>query len=313
MPMLNELRRYNSIGNKDGILFFVRMVSAGGSISYKEALNRCALEKKITVNCNGMIAFMEFLGYLKCDGEIIDVMDSFHELMGKDDNSIIKALTAQSIKTLTDDGVFDDGCLFFNEETGHLRIKKSSFPLAFAAIRNFLISAGAFDDDRGDSIGVDGEVEKRLAVVIREHRKKITLDQLRQKQEEQNERGLKAEEFVEAYERRRLPSKAESIKRISDIDVTAGYDIISFSSDSSEQYDRFIEVKSYVGSEHFFWSENEFDVAKIKGDRYVLCLVNFERINEEGYEPLFIIDPYKEIFSGKSWLVNTASYRIERV
>jgi len=313
MLMLNELKRYNSIGDEEGILFFVKMLSNVDTISYKEVLNRCALERKLMVNCNGMIAFMEYLGYIKCDKVTVKMESAFSELRNISGKAVINAITHKSINRLTEDGVFDEGCLFFDEKTEHFRIKKSSFPLTFAAIRNFLISSGAWGDDAGDSIGVDDSYESELLITIREHRKKMTLEELRNRQEAQNERGLKAEEFIKKYEQDRLPSKANRIKRISDIDVTAGYDIISFVDVGSEAYDRFIEVKSYLGKERFFWSENESDVAKEKGDKYVLCLVDYEKIEEPGYKPLFIVDPYKEIFSGTSWLVRPSSYKVERV
>ena len=114
-------------------------------------------------------------------------------------------------------------------------------------------------------------------------------------------------------ERERLPQKAYKIKRISDFDVSAGYDIVSFSDSDSAVYDRFIEVKCYLGSPHFYWSENEVDVAKRKGERYILCLVDYTRITEEGYEPEYISNPYEVIFNEDKWLVNTASYKVQKI
>lgn len=139
------------------------------------------------------------------------------------------------------------------------------------------------------------------------------MEQLLKKQEDQSRRGLEAEEYVFKLEKNRLPCKIAKIKRISDFDVTAGYDIISFQNEQSEEYDRFIEVKCYIGTPHFYWSENECDVAKIKGDKYVLCLVDYTRIDEPGYLPEYIQNPCEFIFSDEQWLVNTASYRVQRI
>jgi hypothetical protein len=136
---------------------------------------------------------------------------------------------------------------------------------------------------------------------------------LMERQKEQNRRGLEAEEFVVRFERNRIPLKAYKIKRISDFDVSAGYDIVSFADESSGIYDRFIEVKSFIGTPHFYWSENEVDVAKLKGDRYVLCLVEYERMKDPEYEPIFIVNPYEKIFSDNTWLVNTSSYKIQKI
>lgn len=114
-------------------------------------------------------------------------------------------------------------------------------------------------------------------------------------------------------EKKRLPKMAQKIKRISDFDVAAGYDIVSYESYETEHYDRFIEVKCYIGFPHFFWSENESDVARIKADKYLLCLVDYARIGEPGYQPEFIRNPYETIFNGEEWLVNAASYRIQKI
>ncbi len=114
-------------------------------------------------------------------------------------------------------------------------------------------------------------------------------------------------------ERKRLPEMARKIKKISDFDVAAGYDIVSYESNGTEHYDRFIEVKCYIGSPHFFWSENESDVARIKADKYILCLVDYSRMEEPGYQPEFIRNPYEAIFDGDEWLVSASSYRIQKI
>ena len=51
-----------------------------------------------------------------------------------------------------------------------------------------------------------------------------------------------------SYEVKRLEGHPylSKIKQISVIDVTAGYDILSYNGVDSEKLDRFIEVKSYL-------------------------------------------------------------------
>ena len=114
-------------------------------------------------------------------------------------------------------------------------------------------------------------------------------------------------------EKQRLPERANKIKRISDIDVSAGYDIVSFENSASIKYDKLIEVKTYIGAPHFYWSDNEVDVARIKGTKYYLCLVDYEQIDKDGYEPLFIKDPYSKIFSDDNWLVTTSSFYVQKI
>lgn len=145
------------------------------------------------------------------------------------------------------------------------------------------------------------------------HRKTIANANGIKQQEEQSKRGLEAEEFVLALERKRLPEKALRIKRISDYDVSAGFDIVSFESESSTTYDRFIEVKCYLGNPHFYWSDNECDVAKCKGEKYSICLVNYDKINTLGYIPDYIVNPAKTVFEDDGWLMSAASFFVQKV
>lgn len=311
--MQAELKRCNSIGNLPGILFLVNMLSGRERITVSEVTNRCSLENGISVNCRGAIAFFDYLGYLECSDDTIIVKETMTAFAEMDDEKTVSGLVNQCLSMLISDGIFDAESLTFDSENGRLEIKASAFPFSYAAIRNFLITAGVLSTESTGQILISDAYENAFSTEIRSRRKKVTLEQLLQKQEEQNQRGLEAELFVLHYEQCRLPNKAHRIKRISDFDVTAGYDIASFSDINSDNYDRFIEVKCYLGTPHFYWSENEADTARIKGNRYILCLVDYNQMNNPGYEPEFIQDPYNAIFENEGWLVETASYKIQKI
>lgn len=311
--MLTELKRCNSIGNVDGILFLVSIMAGKEKISRDEIRNRYALENNVTVNCPGAVAFFEYLRLVDTTSDTVMPLSALNSLATKSNSDVIEQLATLSINRLVEEGIFDKNATGFDAEKGHLTIKRSAFPLAYAAIRNFLTMAGALDKEKNGEICVAGEYESDWTEQLRNRRKKFTLEQLLKQQEEQSKRGLETEEFVLGIERSRLPEKARKIKRISDFDVSAGYDIVSFERDDTEHYDRFIEVKCYIGSPHFYWSENESDVAKIKADKYILCLVDYTRIGEPGYQPTYIRNPYETIFEGNEWHVNAASYRVQKI
>lgn len=311
--MLTELKRCNSIGDVDGILFLVSIMAGKEKISRDEIRNRCALENNITVNCPGAVAFFEYLRLVDTASDAVMPLPELGTLAAKSNGEVIEQLAAMSINRLVEEGIFDKNATGFDAEKGHLTIKRSAFPLAYAAIRNFLTMAGALDKEENGEICVAGDYESDWTEQLRNRRKKFTLEQLLKQQEDQSRRGLEAEEFVLGLERKRLPKLAQKIKRISDFDVAAGYDIVSFENDGTEHYDRFIEVKCYMGSPHFFWSENESDVARIKADKYILCLVDYLRMGEPGYHPEFIRNPYETIFDSDEWLVNASSYRIQKI
>ena len=311
--MLTELKRLNSIGKTAGILFLVSMMAGKEKISRDEIRNRCALENNIIVNCPGAVAFFEYLRLIDTTSDIVVPSSELNTLAAKSNGEVIEQLAAMSINRLVEDGIFDKDATGFDAEKGHLTIKRSAFPSAYAAVRNFLTMAGVLDKEENGEICVAGNYESDWTAQLRNRRKKCTLEQLLKQQEDQSKCGLEAEEFVLDLEKKRLPELAQKIKRISDFDVAAGYDIVSYENSGTEHYDRFIEVKCYMGSPHFFWSENESDIARIKANKYILCLVDYSRIGEPGYQPEFIRNPYETIFDSDDWLVNTSSYRIQRI
>ena len=311
--MLTELKRCNSIANVEGILFLVSIMAGKGKISRDEIRNRCALEKNITVNCLGAVAFFEYLKLVDATSDTVMPLPELDILATKNNGEIIQQLAAMCINRLVEEGIFDKAATGFDVEKGHLTIKRSAFPLAYAAVRNFLTTAGALDKEENGEICVAGNYESGWMEKLRNRREKFTLKQLLKHQEDQSRSGLEAEDFVLGLEKKRLPELAQKIKRISDFDVAAGYDIVSYENNDSDRYDRFIEVKCYMGTPRFFWSENESDIARIKADKYILCLVDYLRIGEPGYQPEFIRNPSGNIFDSDEWLVNTSSYRIQKI
>ena len=97
--MLIELKRCNSIGNIDGLLFLVSMLSSKKSISRKEVINRSALENGIIINCNGALAFLEYLGYVELSGDNIIITERFKELKSLEGNNTIDVLVKSYLKT----------------------------------------------------------------------------------------------------------------------------------------------------------------------------------------------------------------------
>ena len=90
--------------------------------------------------------------------------------------------------------------------------------------------------------------------------------------------------------------------------MAAGYDIVSYDSDEAVEYDRFIEVKSYVGSPHFYWSNNEIETAKLYGNKYYIYLVDASKMIDEKYVPDIICNPAEEIIESAKWIVNPISF-----
>ena len=133
-------------------------------------------------------------------------------------------------------------------------------------------------------------------------RRKVGIDELEKMLAQKQIYGNEAEVFVLQYEKTRMfnhPS-VNSIEMISEYDVAAGYDIVSYQSVDSPEYDRFIEVKSYSRTPSFHWSRNEIDVSRIKKDQYFLYLIDRDKIANQDYEPLMIQNPHEKIIEQSS-------------
>lgn len=128
----------------------------------------------------------------------------------------------------------------------------------------------------------------------------------------QAEAGAAAEIWVVQFERERLSGHPlrDQIRRVSEQDVAAGYDIISFASVHSIRHDRFIEVKSHGDRKVFHWSRNEIATAVEFGEDYALYLVDRDRCRLAGYSPHIITGPTPEMFAlpNSGWRVEATSF-----
>lgn len=94
-------------------------------------------------------------------------------------------------------------------------------------------------------------------------------------------------------------------KIISDIDVSAGYDIVSYLDSNSSCADKFIEVKNCSRALEFYLSANEIEVARVKGNSYYLYLYNRDDDN------FTIIDnPYCKVILNDCWVKEAKIYKV---
>ena len=185
-------------------------------------------------------------------------------------------------------------------------------PRKHACYRNLLIDLGLIDYCSDGNYVINKVLDKAM---LDKRSKKISEDDLYDNLEKQKEQGQEGEEFVLAYERDRICNQDLKckIERISILDVSAGFDIVSFNDDNSKTFDRFIEVKTYVGKPHFYWSKNEIEKARLMGDAYFIYLVDFQKIGHHGYMPQCISNPIKNIIQTPEWIKTSQSFLVERL
>ena len=124
-----------------------------------------------------------------------------------------------------------------------------------------------------------------LVRIVRSEKKGISQEELEFKLDENRKLGTKAEEIIVEFERIRLRTlglyaEADRVKRISEMEPSAGYDINSYSGNGPMgEYDKFIEVKaSQKPFTEFYWSKNEIATAKLQRSNYwIYFLSNFSQ------------------------------------
>lgn len=138
---------------------------------------------------------------------------------------------------------------------------------------------------------------------------KMSKEQFEKLQEIRKKIGEAGEKFVLDKERERLSGAgrhdfADKVIQISEKDVRAGYDILSFEETGEERY---VEVKTSVGNSNVFeFSAHELDVSKAYGKRYCIYMVR-----DIGDKPTMKIirDPASKI--GDQLSINPSSYICE--
>lgn len=306
--MRKELKRYSSIGNRAGILLLCRKVLTGNIEDLSSIGASCSFINGIDLNFKcGIIAFEEIklisIVDNKCQAK--DILYS-HE----DENLFIAQLCRFCMNALIDMDLINIEYLKYNEIKNAFQIPMYAFSMECSVYRNLLITFGALIPD-GTLFTInecfESEFSKRVA-----HKRKISQEQLLAQLEKERIIGEKGEEFVISYEKKRCPftlQQQSKIKQISVIDASAGFDILSLD-DEISQAKRYIEVKTYSGNVHFYWSSNEIEAAQLRAEKYFLYLVDYSQIEKDNYTPIIIQNPYFNVRNLSIWDIRPSSFLI---
>ena len=182
--------------------------------------------------------------------------------------------------------------------------------------RNFLMTLDLIEFDRKNSMYFVSDLFLKL-INNSTLPRNFSLKQLEERIDNNQRIGALAEDVVVEYEIARLskhlPIPETLVKKISEDNVNAGYDIDShLINDNDNLIEIKIEVKAVSATNYrFYWSKNEMKSAKIYGDRYYLYLIPFLGKDEFDLDKMKIIqDPFKGILRNDSWSceVESASF-----
>lgn len=304
ITMLDTLLQHSSIGTQPQIAYILKLLSENDC--FLEDLKYACISREYSFGAsfNGIICLLQWLDIIKVTDFITLQNNIKQKNFTQDICTILFSKLAQSNEL---HNFINDENLIFNKD---IYVKNNLVKLKFSPIRNFLLGLGLFKNDdliQNQFIINQNCIEWFYDVVIplieKSQIKSHTLQSLKNLQDRQSKLGADAEKFVLTYEKlkRKNHLKHKNIKIISEMDTSAGYDIQSYKTDESVLLDKFIEVKSYTEKLCFYWSKHEIDTAKQKQDNYFLCLVNRDKMDAIGYEPLMIQNPYKKVLQNMRW------------
>lgn len=311
--MLNErLDNLTNIGSKQNVVYVISCLLHGTkSLSSLQQLVSNQLGTRISETTNIVLLFSA-MEYLQIDGDMLTPSASFlFDYSNIQADQVANVFSKRLINYLLDENVITFDCVEYDLTSNSYILPANSFKYRHAAYRNLLISFNILclrEDSKYDIFGSLVEFICKPGFV-----QKLTQEKLKALLAADEKMGAEGEYFVLKFEADRIGlPKAEDIKQISVIDASAGFDIISYNSPESVEYDRFIEVKTYKGKLHFHWSRNEKDKAALLRDHYYLYLVDFNRISKASYIPEMIQDPIAQVFESSDWNKMIDSYLIEK-
>lgn len=300
-----SLSKYTQIGNLEGMYFMWSCLSVDNSTM--SSISVLCQHSKSYININPLAAITLFreMSVILSEGENFQIANSFQAHKHCDKESFIDWFSKSFIKYLIDKDFIDFSKISYDRAVDKYILSKTAISFKFACLRNLLISLDIISKARADG---QFYINKYINLFLEKGRlvtHKMTIQKLLKKLEKQQEQGSKGEAFIVDFERNRLKGHPhiDAIKQISQIDVCAGYDIVSFNNLQSDSLDRMIEVKTYEGVPHFYWSSNERKQAALLAEHYFIYIVDFTKIESSTYTPIIIQNPIEYFKRNPQWLI----------
>uniref|UniRef100_A0AB33L1X2 Protein NO VEIN C-terminal domain-containing protein n=1 Tax=Tenacibaculum sp. Pbs-1 TaxID=3238748 RepID=A0AB33L1X2_9FLAO len=320
--MLKELRHYDNFGtpnyffelfntlkNNQGVSFFrndVEKIFYNRIIDGRSVFDGCielALNIDIIQISNDIITLNSgIINSLNSVNQMIDKFNEFLFIALKNDDEFHSVFCS---KHLSHDIIYKS-----------LQIDNAAFGFKYSNFKQLLIDFNAIKTHPTPEIQffiINSRYKKLFdKTVLPEIRKrKIGIEEFKKSMELQQIYGEEAEKFVLEYETNRLNNN-KIINWVAEYVANEGYDIASYNNEDDQVQNRFIEVKSYEGdTPYFFWSRNEYLVAKRKREEYWVYLVNRKEMNNIDYKPIMKQNPYETILTNNNWDKRIEKYKIQ--
>lgn len=310
--MLEELTEYKSFGTAEHIRLILACLS-NGPISVDDLNTWVSSKGSVGIpRVREVALLLKELGlcWLHQD-EAMYLTSAGVELVGASDDAV-RDLGLLLFSRLSEEGILPISLIRFDVASGRYYFTQTAIKSRYASFRNLLVVSDVLQV-REHRFLLCPEAEDAIRQMEPDWKRGMTPEQLAVRMNRDREAGELAEQYVMAYERKRLgDAKAGAIEQVSLTSVSAGFDIASFETSASLHYDRFIEVKAY-GRDGFYLSAGELEVARRYGRRYFIYVVELNKTIEESYIPLIIQNPANYLKSCSDWRIVPDGLRITRL
>ncbi|MCH3881606.1 DUF3883 domain-containing protein [Tenacibaculum aquimarinum] len=320
--MLKELRKYSNFGTPNFYFELLITLNNKKEITWKKSdLEKLFYNRIIDGRSvyDGCIELAIKINILMLDGNKVSINDELSDFLNSVNQVSDKFIEYLFHKLKNDEDfhkIFCSEYLSYDIIYKSLQISNSAFGLKFSNFKQLLIDFGAIKAHPTVEINsyiINSRYKKLFdkTVLPEIKKRKIGVEEFKKAMELQQIYGEEAEKFVVEFENKRL-NYIKNIDWVAQYIVNEGYDVASYNNSSDGLQNRFIEVKSYDGDiPYFFWSRNEYKVAKRKKEQYWVYLVNRKQMNIENYQPIMEQNPYENILKNDSWNKEVDKYMIK--
>ncbi len=305
--MLEEIRNKKSVRYFIDIWSIYRVINEMKSIDYNHLVSylRLKIDRDTCIDTVIFILTQTSIAIVEESTLCCNIHDlSIDQLKNKINTKILEKLTTdEDIESYVKNGIKYD----VDKSMYYMKFVDIAFRFSF--LRDLFIETGLYNESNGKLFISNQYIE------YFKPRSHTTLEEFLEIKKNQSLIGELGENYVLEFEKKRLKnhSKISDIKRISEYDVGAGYDIVSFMEMSSEKPNRYIEVKAHSGSNRFYWSKNEINVSKQLTNEYFVYLVDIRKIDDNSYAPIMIQNPHHVIFESDEWIIETETISVTKL
>jgi len=320
--MSTKILQAANFGSFNNITFVAKTIAESSkAVPVRDMRNYCIGKSvDLAYSLNGIIDLLTSIRWFNSKDNALSVGGRLpRDLLQEEDFSLLRnTLILDIFSLLKERDILQDfidlNSFDFDIQTARITVFRNSIPLNTSGLKNLLISMDFFviDPNQPHIYYIDDNYQMFIETEIIEWLREcanftiemgLTFEKFKEIQKAKEEAGLRAEEYVLSFEKKRLEghSLVSRVKQISKIKVDAGYDIISFDSLISREPDRFIEVKSFSKTPEFYWSKNELAVSELRRKKYFLYLVDRSKMDNPNYQPIIIQDPFISVFQNSDW------------